>query len=292
MCLFSLLVLPAPFAAQSGADATARKVDTYDDKIGGSEAEQWRLESFREQLLKGPRSRAFIVAYNGREDPPGRARRYALRAKNYLVEARGIDPRRVVTVEGGRREDFGVELWLVPAGASAPEVTATIAEPSDPGDNLLYDAYGPGYDNFASYEGAEARLDGFAEALKKEPKAWGCVVAYAQGGDDRMGLEWDSPGTAREMALGAKNYLVRERGLAPSRVSAVDGGYSEGRSVELWIMRPKARFDKGPFVYPHRLKAGRGGTMTIDNRNTTGACCRACARGAAKHERRGSRTRR
>ena len=278
-CLWVAGVLAAPPRTQEDAQSSgARKVMTYDDKVGGSEAEQWHLEDFRALLLKEPNSQAFIFAYNGREDNPGKARRFALRAKRYMVEVRDIIPQRIVTVEGGRRAEFVVELWLVPPGAKAPEPAVTITEQTDLDDNLLYDSYSPGYDNFAKYEGLEARLDGFALALKKERAAWACVITYAQNGDDKMGMEWDSPQTAQKTSQGVKNYLVRKHGLNPARISAVDGGYSEGRTVELWIMRPGARFDRGPFVYPHRLKAGRDARLTIDNREAPDFCCRACAR--------------
>ncbi len=229
-------------------------------------------------LLKEPDAQTYIIAYNGREDNPGKAGRHALRGKNYLVEAHGIDPKRIITVEGGRREDFIVELWIVPKGAAAPMPSSTLAEQNDLGDNLLYDSFGVGYDNFGKYEDANARLVGFAAALKKEPSSWGCVVVYAQNGDDNIGIEWDSPGTALEIAQGQKSYLVKEHGFAPLRVTAVDGGYSEGRTVEIWVMRPKARFDRGPFIYPHRLVARSNRTLTITNRDNLGTCCKACMR--------------
>lgn len=272
-------LLPAPLRAQEAAvSLQARQVQTYNDRIGSSEAEQWQLEDFRELLLKDANSQAFIIAYNGREDHSGKARRYAWRAKNYLVKSRGINPQRIFAIEGGRRAEFIVELWLVPKGAEAPKPTPTIGEQTDMGDNLLYDSYSPGYDNFGNYhEGTEGQLDGFALALKKEPDAWGCVVAYAQNGDDKAGITWDAPDTAREISRDVKNNLVRKHGFLPSRISAVDGGYSEGRTVELWIVRPGARFDSGPFVYPHRLRAGRGATLTLKKHDWLNDCCKACA---------------
>lgn len=212
---------------------------------------------------------------------PVKARRYALRGKNYLVEARGIDPRRVIVIEGGRREDFIVELWLVPKGAVAPVPTPNLTEQNDLGDNLLYDSFGVGYDNFGKYEDADARLAGFGAALKREPSSWGCVIVYAQNGDDRSGMEWDSPRTALEIAQGQKTYLVKEHGFAPSRITAVDGGYSGGRTIELWVMRPKARFDRGPRVYAYRLVVRGSRTLTITSRDNLDDCCKACVREAA-----------
>jgi hypothetical protein len=37
-----------------------------------------------------------------------------------LVNTRGIDAGRLVTVDGGCRADLTVELWIVPSGATAP----------------------------------------------------------------------------------------------------------------------------------------------------------------------------
>lgn len=268
-----------PFHAQEAKGQLSRKVDSYNDKIQSGEAEQWHLEDFLKELAKEPNAKAFIIAYGGREDNPGKARRYATRARNYLVEARGIDPARIVTIDGGRREDFIVELWLVPNGSRPPEPTPTVTVEDDLGDNLLLDRFEVGCEGFSCrYEDETAHLDGFAAALEKEPESWGCIVAYAQSGDDRDGMEWDAPGTARKIAQSQRNYLIKKRGFAPKKLTAVDGGYS-WRSVELWLMRPGARFDRGPFVYSGRLKASKNGTLKATDQRMRGICCKVCVIG-------------
>jgi hypothetical protein len=277
-----LCSIPSPIYSQDVESLQPRKVDSYNDQIRSGEAEQWHLEDFREKLQKEPGSKAYIIAYGGREDDPGKARRYALRARNYLVGTRGVDPARIVTVEGGRREEFIVELWLVPGGTRPPQPEPTVTAGDDSGDNLLFDSFAVDCENFGcGYEDEAAQLDGFAAALKKEPKSWGCVIAYAQSGDDRVGINWDLPGTALKIARSKKNYLLKKHGFVPSKITAVDGGYS-GRIVELWVMRPGGRFDKGPFVYSDRLRAGRNKTLTIAGRASTDVCCRACVRGRAQ----------
>ena len=263
----------------SHGQSAARLVDSYNDKIHGSEAEQWHLEDFMKLLVAEPNSRAYIIAYAGREDHPGKSWRYARRAKNYLVEWRGIAADRIVAIDGGRREEFVVELWLVANTAQPPKPTATITVPDDRGDNLLYDDFDTGYDNFGNKtQDAASRLDGYAAALKNERNAWGCIVAYAEAGDDRTGMDWDLPGTALKIARAQKRYLVAKHHIVPSKLSVIDGGYG-GRVVELWLMRPNARFDKGPFLYSTRLKANRNGTLTLGGSDTKGTCCKACARG-------------
>ena len=259
-----------------------RRIHSYNDQIRSGEAEQWQLEDFLRALTAEPDSKAYIIAYGGREDPPGKPQRYAARAKNYLVETRGLNPQRIITVAGGRRVEFVVELWLVPKNAKPPEPTPAITVDDDLGDNLLYDSFGFGYENFASQtENNSAWLDGFATALEREPGSWGCIVVYAMAGDDRVGIDWDRPGTALKIARERKAYLVQQHHLPASRVSIVDGGYA-GRIVELWIMRPNARFDRGPRVYPDRLKANPNGTLTISETGK-GSCCEVCARGRAKN---------
>jgi hypothetical protein len=274
-----LLLLSIVFytASQQPSPAVARKVLSYNDQIRSGEAEQWHLEDFRKELEAEPQSKAYVIAYSGREDTPGKALRYAVRAMNYLVEYRGIAAQRIITVDGGRREEFIVELWLVPRNAKPPEPTPTITVPDDPGDNLLYDEFGIGYENFSSQtEDDRAHLDGFAIALKKELNSWGCIVAYAMSGDDRTGGRWDSPGEALKIARRQRSYLVKKHQLPMSRLSVIDGGYAD-RTVELWIMRPNARFDSGPFVYQHRLIANKKGTLKIGRDDVKESCCRACA---------------
>jgi hypothetical protein len=267
------------FQAQEAKSQSSRKVDFYNDKIQSGEAEQWHLEDFLKQLEKEPNAKAFIIAYGGQEDNPGKAGRYATRAKNYLVTARGIDPARIVTIDGGRREDFIVELWLVPNGSRPPAPSPTSTVEDDPGDNRLFDRFEVDCEGFScGYEDDAAHLEGFAAALKKEPKSWGCIIAYAQSGDDRDGIMWDLSGTARKIAQAQRNYLIKKRGFDPMKLSAVDGGYS-WRSVELWVMRPGARFDNGPFVYSGRLRTTRKGTLKASAGNTGDICCRACVRG-------------
>jgi hypothetical protein len=60
----------------------------------------------------------------------GEAEARAARAKEYLVKVRGIDARRIVTIDGGHREDLTVELYIVPSGDTPPFSTPTV-DPND-----------------------------------------------------------------------------------------------------------------------------------------------------------------
>ncbi len=106
----------------------ARKFDEYGNIAFNDE--KARLDNFAIQLQNEPGSQGYIIAYAGRRARAGEAQARADRAKDYLVNTRGIDPGRIVTVDGGYREDLTVELWIVPSGAIAPTAAPTL-QPSD-----------------------------------------------------------------------------------------------------------------------------------------------------------------
>jgi hypothetical protein len=79
--------------------------------------EKARLDNYAIQLQNQPGAQGYILAYG---TCAGEAQARADRAKDYLVNTRGIDASRLVTVDGGCRSDLTVELWIVPTGATAP----------------------------------------------------------------------------------------------------------------------------------------------------------------------------
>jgi hypothetical protein len=79
--------------------------------------EKARLDNYAIQLQNQPGAQGYILAYGS---CAGEAEARAQRAKDYLVNTRGIDAGRLVTIDGGCRSDLAVELWIVPSGATAP----------------------------------------------------------------------------------------------------------------------------------------------------------------------------
>ena len=92
---------------------------TFDDQKA-------RLDNLAVELQNDPSTRAYIIAYGGRMSPLGQVEKLMSRAREYLITQRGIDGSRIVTVNGGFREDDSVELWIVPSGAAAPRPTPTV----------------------------------------------------------------------------------------------------------------------------------------------------------------------
>ncbi len=115
-------VIPTPEATPTPIGPT--QFDTY-GRIARND-EKARLDNFAIQLQNDPGAQGYIIAYGGRRGPAGEAQTRADFAKNYLVNSRGIDPGRLVTVDGGFREEATTELWLVPSGATPPTASPNV----------------------------------------------------------------------------------------------------------------------------------------------------------------------
>lgn len=98
----------------------ARKFDEYGNIRFNDE--KARLDNFAIQLQNEPAAQGYIIGY-GSCDAEGQTR--ANRAKDYLVNTRGIDGGRLVVVDGGCLPELLVQLWVVPQGATAPTGDAT-----------------------------------------------------------------------------------------------------------------------------------------------------------------------
>ena len=92
---------------------------TFDDQKA-------RLDNLAVELQNDPSTRAYIIAYGGRTSPISQVDLLMKRARDYIVDQRGIDAARIVTVNGGFRENDSVELWVVPSGAAPPQATPTV----------------------------------------------------------------------------------------------------------------------------------------------------------------------
>jgi hypothetical protein len=241
--LATLIVVAVPVSSGTSlvivsvqAKSESAKLDEYGDLI--QEDERVRLNAFKEDLEKSGSARGYILVYGGRLDPPGRARRYASRAKNYLVSTEGLPSERIVTIDGGHRDSLTVELWSVPSGAQPPIPNPTVISREGHEDEAWeFDEYTYGYEfSWNSYEVAAVRLDGFAEWLRSHPNSKGYIIAYALNRDDRRGIQGDGFGKARRIGLGEKAYLTKTQRLNPAKLIAIDGGYSNERTVVLWIV--------------------------------------------------------
>jgi hypothetical protein len=106
--------------AVKGPPPKPRKFDEYGNIRFNDE--KARLDNFAIQLQNEPTAQGYIIAY-GSCDAEGTTR--GNRAKDYLVNTRGIDAGRLMVVDGGCMPELKVELWVVPSGATPPSADTT-----------------------------------------------------------------------------------------------------------------------------------------------------------------------
>jgi hypothetical protein len=96
----------------------SRKFDEFPDISRNDE--KARLDNFGIELQNDPTATAYVVVYPGRGAKRGDVQHHANRVVEYLVNSRGLDQRRIVTLVGPARDELFVELWVTPQGATPP----------------------------------------------------------------------------------------------------------------------------------------------------------------------------
>jgi hypothetical protein len=84
--------------------------------------ERARLDNLATQLKTEPRSKGYIFVYDSSRGNIKKLRLKACRALQYLVNSRGVDPKRIVVLAGIVNDEpegrFTVELWMFPVDFS------------------------------------------------------------------------------------------------------------------------------------------------------------------------------
>ncbi len=88
---------------------------------------------------------------------------------------------------------------------------------------------------FRSFDDDKARLDNLGIELQNNPSYQGYIIMY-QGTDPRSRRS----GNVDKLSRRALDYLVRERGVDPSRVQIVRGQDWETTTYQIWIVPPGA----------------------------------------------------
>ena len=88
--------------------------------------EQARLDNFSIWLRDQPQMKGYILVYGAKDFPSRKALRWAHRAKDYLVRRRAMKANRIAIIDGGYREQFGIELYILPGDVGPPIPRPTI----------------------------------------------------------------------------------------------------------------------------------------------------------------------
>jgi len=95
-----------------------RKFDEFPDISRNDE--KARLDNFGIELQNDPTSTGYVIVYPGRTSKRAEVQDHFGRVIEYLVNSRGMDRSRIKTIEGPKRDQLHVELWITPQGATAP----------------------------------------------------------------------------------------------------------------------------------------------------------------------------
>ena len=96
----------------------SRRFDEFPDIARNDE--KARLDNFGIELQNDPTSVGYVIVYPGRASKRAEVQDHFGRVIDYLVNSRGMDASRIKTIEGPKRDQLHVELWITPQGATAP----------------------------------------------------------------------------------------------------------------------------------------------------------------------------
>jgi hypothetical protein len=91
------------------AEQTAVKFDEFHGS--GWESAASHLDGFALNLQNNPQMTGVLIVYGAQLSKRGEARAWSACLKSYLISRRGIEPDRIVMIDGGYRKDLTVELW-------------------------------------------------------------------------------------------------------------------------------------------------------------------------------------
>jgi hypothetical protein len=103
---------------QFPAPIECRKFDEFPDIARNDE--KARLDNFVIDLQNDPSSTGYVIVHPGTKGRPDEVQKHTSRVTDYLVNSRGMDGRRIVTLVGSPRPELMVELWTCPQGAKSP----------------------------------------------------------------------------------------------------------------------------------------------------------------------------
>jgi hypothetical protein len=131
LVLIVALALSLVVAAQkSDADRPAlviKPTTTLVDQFGvkNSEERSMRFDNFFQQISRRSGSVGYIVLYCGKMCQYGEIEAH-MRGIEIKISLRQFERSNLVIVNGGFREKFDTELWLVENGSSPPEIRPTV----------------------------------------------------------------------------------------------------------------------------------------------------------------------
>jgi len=83
--------------------------------------EKARLDNYAIELQNDPSRTAYVIVYPGQGNRSEQVQTQRTRIVDYLVNSRGFNAGRIITIVGPPRDEMMVELWTCPQGATPPK---------------------------------------------------------------------------------------------------------------------------------------------------------------------------
>lgn len=118
-----VLFIFTPANAQEAKTGAILAPDKYDDwgDVQFSE-EQLHLKKIARQAKEWHLSIIYLVIYAGQRACKGEAEARGIRAQDYLLKE-GIEPERIVWIDGGWKKTLAVDVWIWPLQFGRPKPT-------------------------------------------------------------------------------------------------------------------------------------------------------------------------
>ncbi len=235
-CLLAVLLAPICFSRQQTSIKPAYKLkDITDFGCCGVDLE---LTILIEALRKEPEAGAHIIGYIGPGDPPGKLLRYLRYIELNLPDFIGDSSHSVSVANGGQREKFTIEMWIVPEGASLP---ASHGKPSqsnsDSPSAYVFDEAGVlimdyNKESYLSF-GLACTLSypdwgEFFRILRDKPELRGHIVIYV-GHDDSVRY---ANKIQRFLRANLREHYAKE----VKNLTMAYGGKREWSQIEIWLV--------------------------------------------------------
>lgn len=131
--VISISYLPIPednshrctgYPPYNGGISDYHPYDTF--PVGSNERTYAHLDGFAHYFSNHSAFTAYVIAYAGKSSKQADGKRTAELVRDYLVCKRAIPSNKVVTIDGGCRENAEIELYLLPGGMPPPSPRPTL----------------------------------------------------------------------------------------------------------------------------------------------------------------------
>jgi hypothetical protein len=196
------------------------------------------LYTLIEALRKEPEARAHLIGYSGPDDPPGKLLRHLHYMEINFPDFMADKSHPISVINGGQRDKFTIEMWIVPDGASVPA-------PSGLAFDMNSDARLP-----VKFDEAEAFVMEYKEEsylafglacsltnpdwpeffrrLRDKPNLRGHIIIYV--GHDH------SVRSARRIERFLRAHLTKYFAKEGKALTMVYGGKREWSQLEIWLV--------------------------------------------------------